>query len=360
MLPSWGGGVLGLPTKADAAVKLIVVTDIVTARGGRRRVAGSTLVIAATVTAVWALAGAGYFWPGWVGLGLATPLTIERGVRWALRAGNRRLQRVQGVLSVVAVAICTIAWLGTGRGYPWPLWPLLGLAALMSSVAVAFPASRLREQELTRRVGVLTKTRQTVVEIQEAELRRVERDLHDGAQARLVSLGMSLGLAEKLLEGDPVQARRLLGEARTSVGAALSDLRGLVRGIRPPVLADRGLEGAIRALVVSVPIPVEVTMDLPSRALADPVETAVYFAVAELIANVVKHSDASHAWVRADHDWERLSVVVGDDGRGGADPAGGTGLEGIERRLAAFDGTMTVVSPHGGPTVVRVEVQCEP
>jgi signal transduction histidine kinase len=336
------------------------VTEMGPRRGGRQRVARVALVLAATVTVIWALTRGRYFWPGWVWLGLAIPLTIERGVRWALSAPYRRIQRVQGVISAVAVAICTIVWLATGRGYPWPLWPLLGLTVLMVSLAVASPASKRRERELTARVGVLTQTRQTVVEIQEAELRRVERDLHDGAQARLVSLGMSLGLAEDLLDGDPVRARQLLGEARTSAGAALSDLRGLVRGIRPPVLADRGLEGAIRALVVSVPIPVEVTMNLPARGLPDPVETALYFAVAEMIANVVKHSDASHAWVRADHDWDTLAIVVGDDGRGGADPARGTGMEGIEHRLAAFDGTMSVVSPGGGPTVVRMEVRCEP
>ncbi len=152
-----------------------------------------------------------------------------------------------------------------------------------------------------------------MLEIQELELRRVERDLHDGAQARLVSLGMSLGLAEQMMEADPAQARRLLTDARTSAGAALSDLRDLVRGIHPPVLADRGLEGAIRALVVTVPLPVEVTVDLPPAGLPDPLESAVYFAVAESIANVVKHSQARQAWIRIEHTAD--DAVRGHRGR---------------------------------------------
>ena len=152
-----------------------------------------------------------------------------------------------------------------------------------------------------------------MLEIQELELRRVERDLHDGAQARLVSLGMSLGLAEQMMEADPAQAKRLLTDARTSAGAALSDLRDLVRGIHPPVLADRGLEGAIRALVVTVPIPVEVTVDLPPGGLPDPLESAVYFAVAESIANVVKHSQARQAWIRVEHTAD--DAVRGHRGR---------------------------------------------
>jgi signal transduction histidine kinase len=191
------------------------------------------------------------------------------------------------------------------------------------------------------------------------ELRRVERDLHDGAQARLVSLGMNLGLAEQLMETDPAQAKGLLADARAHAGEALSDLRDLVRGIHPPVLADRGLEAAIRALVVTSPIPVEVTVDLPPGSLPDPVESAVYFAVAESIANVVKHSAANKAWIRLEETEGIFSVVIGDDGNGGADPDRGSGLAGIARRLAAFDGTLSVVSPPGGPTILRMDIPCE-
>ena len=199
---------------------------------------------------------------------------------------------------------------------------------------------------MTERVGALSRSRRSVLEIQELELRRVERDLHDGAQARLVSLGMNLGLAEQLMEADPAQAKRLLTDARTSAGAALSDLRDLVRGsIRRcwPTVDWKGPSG----LWSHSPIPVEVTMDLPPGGLPDPLESAVYFAVAESIANTVKHSQARRAWIRAEHTDEMLCVVVGDDGCGGADQERGTGLSGVAQRLDAFDGTVSVVSPQG-------------
>jgi signal transduction histidine kinase len=169
---------------------------------------------------------------------------------------------------------------------------------------------------------------------------------------------MSIGLAEQLVRRDPEAVRRLLAEARETSGQALAELRGLVRGIHPPVLAERGLDGAVRALALAVPLPVEVTVDLPGRPLA-PVESAAYFAVAEGLANVTKHSGATRAWIRLGHTDGRLTMVVGDDGRGGADPAAGTGLAGVGRRLAAFDGTMVVSSPSGGPTVVSMELPCE-
>ena len=245
----------------------------------------------------------------------------------------------------LSVAALAAARTGRGPGRPRAALP---------------PAARRPGAGAGERVGTLTESRRSVLEIQELELRRVERDLHDGAQARLVSLGMSLGLAEQLMETDPAQAQQLLADARTSAGAALSDLRDLVRGIHPPVLADRGLEGGVRALVVTVPIPVEVTMDLPPGGLADPVESALYFAVAESIANIVKHSGAAQAWIRAEHTAEMFWVVIGDDGCGGADPGRGSGLAGVARRLAAFDGTLSVVSPQGGPTILRVEIPCEP
>jgi signal transduction histidine kinase len=170
---------------------------------------------------------------------------------------------------------------------------------------------------------------------------------------------MNLGLAEQLMDSDPNQAKGLLADARVHAGEALSDLRDLVRGIHPPVLADRGLEAAIRALVVTLPIPVEVTMDLPRGTVPDPVESALYFAVAESIANVVKHSGANKAWIRVENTVDTLSVVIGDDGRGGADVDRGSGLAGICRRLAAFDGTLSVVSPQGGPTILRMDIPCE-
>jgi signal transduction histidine kinase len=325
------------------------------------RLATLAALIGVSVTLIWALTNASYYWPGWVWLGLAIPFAVVGSIRLALRAPTRRALTMQFAISAVVVGICLWIWLMTGSGYPWPIWPLLGLIVALAVHALMFPSPvSAREQELEARVGTLTQSRRSVLEIQELELRRVERDLHDGAQARLVSLGMSLGLAEQLIQTNPDEAQQLLADARATAGEALSDLRDLVRGIHPPVLADRGLDGAIRALVVTVPIPVEVTIDLPPGGLAEPVESALYFAVAESIANIVKHSRARTAWIRAEYTPEMLSVVVGDDGCGGADPDGGSGLAGVARRLAAFDGTLSVVSPRGGPTILRVEIPCEP
>ncbi|MCW2527620.1 MAG: sensor histidine kinase [Pseudonocardiales bacterium] len=211
---------------------------------------------------------------------------------------------------------------------------------------------------LERRVREVAQSRAETVDYSAAELRRIERDLHDGAQARLVSLGMSLGLAEDLVHRDPEAAIKLLLEARLMTTSALGDLRTVVRGIHPPVLADRGLGGAVQALALDLAVPIAVTVDLPGRAPA-PVESAAYFAVAECLANVVKHSRAEHAWVALSHDHGRLHITVTDDGRGGADARHGTGLDGMVRRLAAFDGTVEVDSPNGGPTVVTLELPCE-
>ncbi|HEY4018262.1 MAG TPA: sensor domain-containing protein [Pseudonocardiaceae bacterium] len=215
----------------------------------------------------------------------------------------------------------------------------------------------VQSEALARRVEQLTESRADTVDTQAAELRRIERDLHDGAQARLVSLGMSLGMAEELLDSNPQAAQNLLAEARESTGLALSELRDLVRGIHPPVLADRGLDGAVRALAMAAPLPVEVTVDLPGRPPA-PVESAMYFAVAETLTNVAKHSGASSAWIRLAHADGKLGIMVGDDGRGGAAAASGGGLHGIERRLSAFDGIVHIASPLGGPTIVTMELPC--
>jgi signal transduction histidine kinase len=214
-------------------------------------------------------------------------------------------------------------------------------------------------ERLEQRVEALTETRNQSLDHAAAELRRIERDLHDGAQARLAGLGMTLGMAAELLERDPDQAQRLLAEARQTSSAALGDLRDVVHGIHPPVLADRGLVSALQALALDLALPVEVSGDLGGGRLPAPVESAAYFAVAECLANVAKHAGAAHAWVELAVTDGTLTVVVGDDGRGLADPSGGTGMRGVARRLAAFDGTMRVSSPDGGPTLVTLEVPCD-
>jgi signal transduction histidine kinase len=213
------------------------------------------------------------------------------------------------------------------------------------------------KSRLALRVEQLTESRAETVDTQAAELRRIERDLHDGAQARLVALGMNLALAEQQFARDPESARALLTEARTASSDALAELRDLVRGIHPPVLADRGLVGAVQALGLAASIPVEVRADIEGR-LPAPVESAAYFAVAEALTNVIKHSGAQHAWITLARRDETIVATISDDGIGGADPAGGTGLRGIERRLSAFDGTLTIESPLGGPTELAMVLPC--
>ncbi|MRH90019.1 sensor histidine kinase [Nocardia sp. SYP-A9097] len=214
-----------------------------------------------------------------------------------------------------------------------------------------------RTTQLEHRVETLAETRADSVDAQATELRRIERDLHDGAQARLVALGMGLGNAERLFDRDPEAARQLVAAAREASSKALDELRHLVRGVHPPVLADRGLTDAIRALALDSLLDAEVSSELTGR-LAPPVESAVYFAVAELLANIGKHANAATVHIALHHRAGVLSCEVTDDGDGGADPAEGTGLQGIRSRLAALDGTITIDSPIGGPTRIHLEVPC--
>jgi signal transduction histidine kinase len=215
---------------------------------------------------------------------------------------------------------------------------------------------------LLSRVERLTETRLVAVDSAAAELRRIERDLHDGAQARLVALGMNLRAVERLIQTSPQAALALVTEARETSSQALADLRDLVRGIYPPVLADRGLADAIRALALDMPLHTQVDIDLAGRPDA-PVESACYFAVAEALTNATRHSGARTVQVRmryAAHGRGAglLRIEVSDDGAGGADPANGTGLAGVEKRLATFDGVLAVSSPPGGPTIIVMEVPC--
>uniref|UniRef100_UPI0020D28B42 sensor histidine kinase n=1 Tax=Streptomyces niveus TaxID=193462 RepID=UPI0020D28B42 len=192
-----------------------------------------------------------------------------------------------------------------------------------------------------------------------AELRRIERDLHDGTQARLVSLSMRIGLARRAYDNDPVRGRALLDDAQDQVEAALGELRHVVRGIHPPILTDRGLVGAVRALAAAsgLQVVVEVTGGEDGPRAPAAVEAAAYFVVAEALTNAAKHSGAGRATVELARGPGVLRVGVRDEGRGGADEGGGgTGLLGIRRRIAALDGTVRVSSPVGGPTVVDVEI----
>jgi signal transduction histidine kinase len=253
-----------------------------------------------------------------------------------------------------------VAWVVVS---PWVSW-ILPLAAWATprllhryGLLVRSMLAPAGQGELALRVRHLSQTRAETIDTGAAELRRIERDLHDGAQARLVAMGMTLDAADQLVIDNPAAARALLAEARQSSVRALTELRGLIRGIHPPVLADRGLSEAVRALILDTPLRVNFSSELTGRPPA-PVESAAYFAVSELLANVSRHAQPRQAWVDLRQENGMLHVAVGDDGTGGADPARGTGLAGIERRLAAFDGVLAVSSPPGGPTIVTMEIPC--
>ena len=254
-------------------------------------------------------------------------------------------------------------WCGLLRRAPVVLPLITWLADLDAawSAALLKPSPKAR---LTERVEQLTQTRAGAIAAHSAELRRIERDLHDGTQARLVSLSMRIGLAKRAYDHDPDGARRLLDEAQQQAEEALAELRHVVRGIHPPILTDRGLAGAVRALAASSGLDVTVRVDDLDGGPRAPaaVEAAAYFVVAESLTNAAKHSGSDQAEVRLARTGAGLLVVVRDEGRGGAGAAGagtsGSGLPGMRRRVAALDGTFTVTSPAGGPTVIEAELPC--
>jgi len=211
-------------------------------------------------------------------------------------------------------------------------------------------------EELEERVGVLTETRAGAVDAAAAELERIERDLHDGAQARLVALALDLGMAEERFERDPEGARELVEKAREEAKQALAELRDLARGMRPALLAERGLPEAIRALAARTKLPTSVTV-LPGDDVPPAVESAAYFVVAEALTNAVKHSNASRLTVDVTRDGDHLVVQVADDGKGGA-TLSGSGLTGLRKRVEALDGALRLASPPGGPTLLHAELPC--
>jgi signal transduction histidine kinase len=310
---------------------------------------------------IWVLTPADYFWPIWTLLPLGLILAVHAWVTLLLVRPSvwpARLGRALGIhagVSALLIIFFTLIWAVTTLGYFWPVWPALGLAiavVLHLLIVLLTPPDRTA---MENRIEELTSTRAGAVDAQDAELRRIERDLHDGAQARLVALGMSLGLAEQRLDAHPDEARQLLVEAKLGAREALEELRDLARGIHPPVLADRGLGAAVAALAARSPIEVSVSVvgERPPAA----VESAAYFVTAEALANATKHSAARHVDIRIARGNDMLSVEVRDDGPGGADPSG-AGLTGLRRRVEALDGRLIVDSPAGGPTVIRAELPC--
>ena len=300
------------------------------------------LPVAAVLVVIWLATGVGYFWPVWPLLGFAIAAGLER---------SKRLEHVLLVGAVVVVAV----WGLSGLGYFWPVWPLLGFAIVAGVDRMRRREDPEQVERLEGRVSELTRTRQGALEVQGEELRRIERDLHDGAQSRLVALAMLVGRAEARLADRPEEAA-LLRRAREEATGAIKELRDLSRGIAPPVLADRGLQAAVEAVAERAPAPVAVAGEVPGR-LGAAVETAAYFVVTEALTNVAKHAPGASARVELARVDDLLVVEVADEGPGGADPQGG-GLAGLRRRVEALDGRLMVVSRDGVGTTVRAEIPC--
>jgi signal transduction histidine kinase len=270
-----------------------------------------------------------------------------------------------------AVAYAAGAWGGTPRPGAGLAVVALALALLPAAPWVALGVARAdltaarallgpsRGEELAQRVESLARSRAEVVAATDAERRRIERDLHDGAQQRLVSLAMHLGMARAHLADAPEPARQVIEQAHDEATKALAELRDFVRGLHPAVLDDRGLDAALSGIAARAPLPVRLRVDVPRRC-SPSIEAVAYFVVSEALTNVVKHAQASHAEVTVERRGEVLRILVSDDGHGGATPADGSGgLRGLAQRAAAVDGTLTVHSPTGGPTTITVELPCE-
>jgi signal transduction histidine kinase len=323
------------------------------------------LLTAVLLAAIWALDGQGYFWPAWAWLGLGALVLLDFGAGWAWRHPPGAVRRVACVWTLVGVAAAILVftwlltWLLAGVHTFWPAWALLGLATAGSAYSLIALHDRVLvahgRRALRARIDMLTRTRRQAVDAQAAELRRIERDLHDGAQARLVALTLQLGRAEVRVHDQP-EIRGLILDAQREAHHAIAELRNLARGIVPPLLADRGLIAAVESLAARYGVGTSIDANT-HRGLAPAVESAAYFVIAEALTNTVKHACAEHSWVLLTDEHRTLAVLVGDDGRGGADPEG-LGLAGLRARVEALDGSMRLESPAGGGTVVEVWLPC--
>jgi signal transduction histidine kinase len=323
---------------------------------------GFAALLGCVTTLIWGASGdtSGYYWPLWVWLGVALTLGLLGAVLPARRAPRaRRAIAVHAWLTGLLDVALFVVWLGAGAGAFWAGWPLLFLQALLAAHALIAFRDTLpplgRQRELEQRVDELARTRRGALDAQATELRRIERDLHDGAQARLVALSLQLGRAEERLHDDPETAG-LVRQAREEATAAIGELRSLARGIAPPILTDRGLAAAVEALASRAPGEVTLSADPGARAPVA-IETAAYFVIAESLTNVAKHAPGARAQVSLEHTDDRLIVEVTDDGPGGA-RSDGSGLTGLRRRVEALDGELTVTSPPGAGTRIHAELSC--
>jgi signal transduction histidine kinase len=332
------------------------------ARSLVRRLAFLSAVL---VAAIWALDGRGYFWPAWAWLGLGDLVLLDFAAGWAWRQPPGAVRRVACVWAVVGAAatilVCTwlLTWLLAGDQSFWPTWGLLGLATTGSGYSLIALHDRVLvahgRRALRARVDLLTRTRRQAVDAQAAELRRIERDLHDGAQARLVALTLQLGRAELRVQDQP-ELRGLILDAQREAHHAIAELRDLARGIVPPLLADRGLVAAVESLAARYGLGTAITAEV-QRSLAPAIESAAYFVIAEALTNTAKHAHAQRSWVLLCDEQRTLAVTVGDDGAGGADPQG-SGLAGLRARVEALDGSLCVHSPSGEGTLLEVRLPC--
>jgi signal transduction histidine kinase len=289
-----------------------------------------------------------------VNLPLATIEFIVVGLAWAAA-----LVTLTMPVWFEPPAVAPPAWLGSIAGVV-----LLFVAASLSQLVIALHRQVVvgllctsESRELRRQVETLRKSRSDVLDVEASELARIERDLHDGAQQRLVRLSMDLGLASERIDTDPAGAKELVREGQDQARQALADIRQLVRGIAPSILLDRGLVPAIESITGGGPVTTAVISELaPGERLPSSVERAAYFVVSEALANVAKHSGATRCEVRCRRDGAQLVVEVWDDGKGGAGIESAGGLAGLASRVAGVDGTFSVSSPTGGPTLVRAEI----
>jgi signal transduction histidine kinase len=309
-------------------------------------------LVAFACTVIWLMTGAGTFWPIWVWYGLAIPFGLNAVLFGAfnVKPGRWRKFAVHAGLFTWVTVTLILTWALAGSDEFWPTIPVVCLAMLLGVHAV-LAGMWGEEEELVERVDELTRTRRGALDVQDHELRRIERDLHDGAQARLVALTMQLGRAEARLNDNP-EAAELIREARGEAKEAIAELRDLARGIAPPILADRGLPAAAEAIAGRSAIKASVDAKMGRRPPAV-VETAAYFVIAESLTNAAKHAGPdARAHVSIRDGSERLTLEITDDGRGGANPAG-SGLTGLRHRVEALDGTLTVTSAEGYGTVIR-------
>jgi signal transduction histidine kinase len=340
-----------------------MATQMATSQATIRRGSALSLQIALSallgfiVTLLWAVTGSDYFWAGWVwfalAIGVGLHVLIARAVSDAPR--EHKGLKIHAEATALIAGIYLGCWALAGGGEFWPVWPLSVFVTALAVHAIVVWQRPQREQELEERVDVLTRTRRGAVDVQAAELRRIERDLHDGAQARLVALSMHLGRAEARLDDQPELAE-LVRQAREEAGSAIAELRDLARGIAPPVLADRGLAAAVEGLGRRSAIPVTVEAQIDKRP-PPVVETAAYFVAAEALTNAAKHAGGVPVHVRTVREGDTVVVEVTDNGSGGADP-GGSGLTGLRHRVEALDGRLTVTSPAGQGTTIRAELPC--